>query len=113
MPKLSADQALKINIDGKALERAGHVDEAIRLYEHGVANNSDTPHTYTRLMILYRKAKRLVEEKRVCEVASRLWPEARDGLGNVSPSSFVSRLARIEELIRQEAEKAEGEDPRS
>jgi hypothetical protein len=95
MPKLSQSQELKINIDGMALEKAGRIDEAIALYECGVANETSTPGTYERLIALYWRAKRRDEERRICELAARRWPIARDGYGNVSPSTFASRLARI------------------
>lgn len=101
MAKLSDAQALKINLDGKALENAGRINEAIALYEYGVANGTDTPGTYDRLLVLYRKAKRLEDERRVCELAAKRWPVARNGFGNVSQSSFSSRLARIDALIEK------------
>lgn len=95
MPKLSESQELKINMDGKVLEKAGRIDEAIALYEFGVANETSTPGTYERLIALYWKAKRQDEERRICELAAKRWPTARDGYGNVSPSTFASRLTRI------------------
>lgn len=95
MPKLSESQELKINVDGRALEKAGRIDEAIALYEFGVANETSTPGTYDRLLVLYRKAKRRHDEQRICELAASRWPTARDGYGNVAPSTFASRLARI------------------
>lgn len=95
MPKLSESQELKINVDGRALEQAGRIDEAMALYEFGVANETSTPGTYERLLVLYRKAKRHDDERRICELAAKHWPTARDGYGNVSPSTFASRLARI------------------
>lgn len=95
MPKLSESQELKINMDGKVLEKAGRIDEAIALYEFGVANGTSTPATYDRLLVLYRKAKRHDDERRICEVAVTRWPTARDGYGNVSPSTFASKLARL------------------
>ena len=95
MPKLTNTQSLKVNIDGKLLEKAGRISEAIALYEWALANGTDTPHTYSRLLVLYRKARRTGDERRVCELAERLWPVARDGYGNVSPSAFSVRLASI------------------
>lgn len=95
MAKLTESQELKINIDGRALEKAGRIDEAIALYELGVANETSTPGTYERLITLYWKTKRRDDERRICELAAKRWPTARDGYGNVSPSTFASRLARI------------------
>lgn len=96
MPKLSQAQELKINIDGLALEKARRIDDAIALYEFGVVNETSTPGTYERLIALYWKAKRHGDDQRICELAARRWPTARDGYGNVSPSTFASRLARIQ-----------------
>jgi tetratricopeptide (TPR) repeat protein len=96
VPKLSESQELKININGMALEKAGRIDEAIALYESGVAKETSTPGTYERLIALYWKAKRYDDERRICELAAKRWPTARDGHGNVSPSTFSSRLARIQ-----------------
>ena len=95
MPKLTNTQSLKVNLDGKLLEKAGRISEAIALYEWALANGTDTPHTYSRLLVLYRKARRTDDERRVCELAARLWPTSRDGYGNVTPSAFSARLARI------------------
>ena len=50
---------------GRALEEAGRIDEAIALYEYGVAGGTDTPFTYTRLRILYRKLKRPDDVERI------------------------------------------------
>jgi hypothetical protein len=95
MPKLSQSQERKINIDGMALEKAGRIDDAIALYEVGVVNETSTPGTYERLIALYWKVKRQDDELRICELAAKRWPTARDGYGNVSPSTFASRLVRI------------------
>lgn len=95
MPKLSDAEKLRINMNGQALEKAGRIEEAIALYEYGVVNRTDTPGTYRRLLVLYRKAKRLEDERRVCELAASRWPVAGDGLGHVEPTDFARRLARI------------------
>jgi len=91
MPNLSDAQELQINLDGRALEIAGRIDEAIALYEYGVANQTRTPGTYTRLLALYWKAKRPDDERRVCELAARRWPTARD----VTGTGTFRRLASL------------------
>jgi hypothetical protein len=70
---LSEREALRINIEGRALEKAGHIDEAIALYESGVARGTDTPATYTRLRILYRKSKRHEDVERIKRLMMEQW----------------------------------------
>ena len=70
---LSERQALRINIEGRALEKAGRIDEAITLYESGVARGTDTPATYTRLRILYRKLKRFDDVERIKRLMMEQW----------------------------------------
>jgi hypothetical protein len=70
---LSEREALRINIEGRALEKAGRIEEAITLYESGVARGTDTPATYTRLRILYRKLKRLDDVERIKRLMMEQW----------------------------------------
>jgi hypothetical protein len=70
---LSDRQALQINIEGRALEKAGRIDEAITLYESGVARGTDTPATYKRLRILYRKLKRPDDVERIKALMIEQW----------------------------------------
>ena len=70
---LSEREALRINLEGRALEKAGRIDEAITLYEHGVAHGTDTPATYTRLRILYRRQKRFEDVERIKRLMMAQW----------------------------------------
>lgn len=70
---LSEREMLRVNIEGRALEKAGRVDEAIALYEHGVGGRSDTPFTYTRLRVLYRKLKRPDDVERIKRLMMERW----------------------------------------
>jgi hypothetical protein len=70
---LSERESLRINVEGRALEKAGRIDEALRLYESGVAAGTDTPATYTRLRILYRKLKRLEDVERIKRLMVEQW----------------------------------------
>jgi hypothetical protein len=70
---LSDREALRVNLEGRALERAGRVDEAIDMYEYGVAQGTDTPATYTRLRILYRKQKRDEHVERIKRLMVERW----------------------------------------
>jgi tetratricopeptide (TPR) repeat protein len=93
--KLSDEEELQINLDGRTLEKAGRIDEAIARYEYGVANETRATGTYERLLTLYRKVNRFEDERRLCEHAANQWPTARNRHGHVLPSSFASRLSSI------------------
>ena len=70
---LSERDSLRINVEGRALEKAGRIDEALRLYEQGLAAGTDTPATYTRLRILYRKLKRPEDVDRIRRLMVKRW----------------------------------------
>lgn len=70
---ISEREALRINIEGQALERAGRINEAIALYESGVVRGTDTPATYTRLRILYRRLKRPQDVERIKRLMIQQW----------------------------------------
>ncbi len=70
---LSERDALRVNIEGRALEKAGRIDEAIARYEDGVAGGTDTPFTYTRLRILYRKLRRPDDVERIRRLMMKQW----------------------------------------
>lgn len=70
---LSEREALRINLEGRELEKAGRVDEAIALYESGVARGTDTPATYKRLRILYRRLKRPEDVDRIRRLMIERW----------------------------------------
>jgi len=57
------------NSAGDLLEKEGRVDEAIAAYEALVGLKADTPFTYRRLAILYRKKKNSDDELRVIRAA--------------------------------------------
>jgi hypothetical protein len=70
---LSERESLRINLEGRALEKAGRIDEALKLYEYGAAAGTDTPGTYTRLRILYRKLKRPEDVERIKRLMIQQW----------------------------------------
>jgi len=63
------DKQLERNLKGIELEKAGKVDEAIRLYEQNIEENFIGNYPYDRLAIIYRKRESLDEEIRVLEKA--------------------------------------------
>jgi hypothetical protein len=70
---ISEREALRINVEGQALEKAGRIDAAIALYESGVARGTDTPGTYRRLRILYGKQKRPADVDRIRRLMIERW----------------------------------------
>jgi hypothetical protein len=71
--RLSEHEAVRINVEGRALEKSGRIAEAIVLYESGVARGTDTPATYTRLRILYRRLKRHQDVERIKRLMMEQW----------------------------------------
>jgi len=64
------------NIEGKALEKAGLIEEAIEVYEKLVSSKVETPFTYKRLAIIYRKKKNLEKEVSAIEAGLRNVPKS-------------------------------------
>jgi len=57
------------NEQGRQLEKDGRIDKAIAVYESLAERGTDTPFTYRRLAILYRKQKNPEQELRVLRLA--------------------------------------------
>lgn len=64
------------NEEGTALESQGKADEALAVYERLAAEGVDTPHTYRRLAILYRKRRDMAAELRVLDMGLRHVPKS-------------------------------------
>jgi tetratricopeptide (TPR) repeat protein len=64
------------NEAGKALEAEGKIEDAIKQYEALAAENVDTPFTYRRLCILYKKLKKGEDELRVLNLAIQNIPSS-------------------------------------
>jgi len=69
------DIIVERNLKGKELEKQGDIEEAIQLYEQNVSDEADTPFPYNRLVIIYRRQKRLDDEIRVLEKAIKAYKE--------------------------------------
>ena len=82
----------RINTRGKELEKAGLVNQAIRLYEKNIGYDCyPATFSFDRLMILYHKAKDYENEKRVIL-------RALDVFNSPSLiSKYQNRLAKIEQ----------------
>jgi tetratricopeptide (TPR) repeat protein len=57
------------NINGIELEKTGELDKAVELYEQNIKESCDTPHSYDRLAIIYRKKLMIDKEIEVLEKA--------------------------------------------
>jgi hypothetical protein len=82
--------------DGQDLEKRGLIEEATATYERLVAKMVDTPLTYRRLAILYRKMKSSGDEMRILRAALRNIPKSNRKHRNW----FRARLLKIEKLGR-------------
>lgn len=78
------------NIAAEALEKEDKIEEAIVQYEKLVSQKADTPFTYRRLAILYRKEKNEKDEIRVIQSALINIPESNSKHYNW----FQDRLAK-------------------
>lgn len=63
------DKLASINAEGQELEKDGKINEAIQIYKKAVEMETDTPFTYKRLAILYRKEKDIKREKSILKLA--------------------------------------------
>lgn len=68
------------NMQGRDLEKAGHLDDAIRLYEINVTQGFDGPFPYERLRIIYLKQKAYDRAIRVCEAYDKM-AKQKESLG--------------------------------
>ena len=50
-------------------EKAGDIEKAVKLYEQNVSDHADTPHSYRRLVMLYKMLGRISDERRVAQEA--------------------------------------------
>jgi len=63
------DKQVERNLKGIELEKKGHTDKAIELYEQNVSESFDGNFPYDRLAIIYRKRKQIDDEIRVLKKA--------------------------------------------
>ena len=64
------------NMHGSTLEKSGMIDEAIAQYENLLERKVDTPFTYRRLAILYKKRKQSEDELRAIRAALKNVPKS-------------------------------------
>lgn len=83
------------NLDGIEAEKNGDVEAAVKLYESNVAEQADTPHSYKRLAIIYRKQKRYDDEISVLKKAISVFSRTR-----TDTSQFKERLEKAKQIRR-------------
>lgn len=91
---LEQQMTARRNQEGKDLEKRGLVKEAIEAYEKLVVRMADTPFTYRRLAILYRKLKSFDNEIRILQAALRNIPNSN----RKHYDWFKARLLKVEGL---------------
>lgn len=64
------------NNDGIAFEKDGKIEEAIKVYEENIELGFPAMHSYTRLMIIYRRLKDYDNEQRVIRRAIEVYEKA-------------------------------------
>lgn len=92
--KAIEDLLIERNRRGKELERAGHIEQAMALYEANVADRFNGSHAYERLRVLYKTRGDFANTIRVCDCYLRhvgtddkLVQAYRAEIVNISPAS--------------------------
>lgn len=65
----------KLNLRGIEYEKAGKIEDAIKVYEENIAMRSNGRHSYDRLKIIYRRQKDRENEIRVLQTAISVFGE--------------------------------------
>lgn len=93
------DEALQkcaeLNNKGSEYEKAGNIDEAIKCYEENIIDGYCAYHSYSRLMIIYRRLKKYDEEIRVINRAIEVFGVSE---------SYTKRLQKAK-LLREKSGK--------
>ena len=100
-PTPPMEQAVSNNLSGADAEKAGNIEEAIRLYEQNVADRFDGSHPYKRLAIIYRQQKRYDDEVRVLNVAVDVFSKLKRTDSDTKLQYFKDRLEKAKELQRK------------
>jgi tetratricopeptide (TPR) repeat protein len=79
------------NLQGKDMEKAGRIEEAIALYEANVRDRFDGTHPYDRLRILYTREKQYDDAIRVCEAYVAL-PDRPNGQNKAHFREWIDKL---------------------
>ena len=90
-------QQVKRNNQGIDLEKKGHIDKAIELYEQNISENFIGNHPYDRWAIIYRKRNQIDDEIRVLEKA--VW--VFENIVNKKRQDRLSKLDRIKKRLQK------------
>jgi tetratricopeptide (TPR) repeat protein len=94
------------NQRGRDLERTGHLEEAIELYERNVSDLFDGEFPYDRLRVIYRRQNRYEDALSVCRAFVSMADRLRE-LGSPrrdlarKRQRFSERASRLNDLINQ------------
>lgn len=88
------NRTAELNNKGITLEKAGKIQEAIKIYEQNISyGDCRATHSYERLMVLYRRLKDYNNEKRIIELAIKMLPCNRE--------KYEERLKKVNKLIEK------------
>ena len=112
LAKLTLQEMPEFNLRGKGLEDQGRVVDALTVYEEAIARGADTPFTFERLGVLYRRYKCVEAAERVRALAlKRLGFDASAPAGqrrgvDTSRSATGTTLSRDEEAAVERLKQA-------
>lgn len=78
------NQCSELNSKGIKLEKEGRIEDAIRVYEENILYRYPATHSYTRLMVLYRRKKDYKNELRVIRTAIDVFMEENEKRAKLS-----------------------------
>lgn len=81
-----------LNNQGISQEKAGDEEAAITTYEECIKTGYPATHAYDRLLVLYRKRKDYISEKRVCQLAIGTFKNEQ---------KYKDRLSKIDDLLNE------------
>jgi tetratricopeptide (TPR) repeat protein len=82
---------------GIAYEQQGNIDQAIEIYEANIREGYPASHSFDRLMIIYRKQKRFIDEIRVLQRTIEVFQNNKPR-GDIS--GYLERLnARLDKSL--------------
>ena len=86
---------VQLDLMGIRLEKNGKVDDAILIYEQNIKDSCvPSKHSFDRLLVLYRKSKDYINEKRVCLQAIKVFADVSQDV-----CKYAKRLEKINFLI--------------